>query len=150
MGELESVKQIIERGGLKTTGEYPYPSKDRGWVCYHCGERLTTWGAAEDHFGKTPDKVAGCIIQAGEPRRLLMELRKAEVLVDLFYARARAAEDQVDALNGELAEYRRIAGGGTHELRMRIDSLEGEAITARTILEAVRTLAPKVYHEVIR
>ena len=25
-----------------------------GWVCFHCGERFRTEGAARDHFGETP------------------------------------------------------------------------------------------------
>lgn len=48
------------------------------WICFHCGERFTTPGAARDHFGSTPASVPGCIIKAGEERGLLMALRKAE------------------------------------------------------------------------
>ena len=49
-----------------------------GWTCFHCGETLTTPGAARDHFGSTPQSIAGCIIKAGEERGLLMALRRAE------------------------------------------------------------------------
>ena len=48
-----------------------------GWVCFHCGERFTTYGAAEDHFGKTPEAKVGCLINT-EERGLLMSLRRAE------------------------------------------------------------------------
>ena len=43
----------------QTDGDtYPYPVSGPGWVWFHCGERFTTPGAAEDHFGESPEKTA--------------------------------------------------------------------------------------------
>ena len=49
-----------------------------GWVCFHCGERFTTPGSAEDHFGARPTDQAACLIKVGEERGLVMELRKVQ------------------------------------------------------------------------
>ncbi len=49
-----------------------------GWVCFHCGERFTTVGGAQDHFGRRPSSTPGCMIKAGEARGLLMEVRRLE------------------------------------------------------------------------
>ena len=39
----------------QTDGDtYPYPVSGPGWVCFHCGERFTTPGAAENQTGN-PD-----------------------------------------------------------------------------------------------
>ena len=54
---------------------YPYPVSGPGWVCFHCGERFTTPGAAEDHFGESPEKTAACRIKVGAERGLVMALR---------------------------------------------------------------------------
>lgn len=53
-----------------------------GWQCFHCGDVFTTVGAAQDHFGHTPDKTPSCKIKVGDERGLEMELRKAEKRVD--------------------------------------------------------------------
>ena len=55
-----------------------YPMPADGWVCYHCGERFTTPGAARNHFGARPEATVACLIKYGEERGLVMELRKAE------------------------------------------------------------------------
>ena len=63
----------------QTDGDtYPYPVSGPGWVCFHCGERFTTPGAAEDHFGESPEKTAACRIKVGEGRGLVMALRSEE------------------------------------------------------------------------
>lgn len=55
-----------------------YPMPEHGWVCFFCGETLTTPGAARDHFGSTPLSIAACQIKAGEELGLVMALRRAE------------------------------------------------------------------------
>ena len=55
-----------------------YAMPPDGWVCYHCGERFTTPGAAGDHFGVRPGDGLACRIKAGEQRGLVMALRKAQ------------------------------------------------------------------------
>ena len=52
-----------------------------GWVCFHCGERFTTVGAARDHFGARPSDMAACKIKVGEERGLVMALRRAEATI---------------------------------------------------------------------
>jgi hypothetical protein len=74
---------------------------EKGWTCFHCGDTFTTPGAARDHFGETPESIAGCLIdrvaleEGGKPERgrgLLMALRKAEASV-------RAMEQERDELS---------------------------------------------------
>ena len=55
-----------------------YPMPEDGWVCFHCGERFTTVGTAEDHFGARPSDMAACLIKVGEERGLVMELRRVQ------------------------------------------------------------------------
>lgn len=130
---------------------YRYPPAGPGWTCYHCGETFTTWGSAEDHFGKTPAAKPGCLIkvQYGDERGLEMELRKAEARAEEFLERAIRAEEREEALAGRIAEFERIAGGGVHELRMKMDSMQGLAVTAEALIIAVKDSAPDVYAEVI-
>lgn len=75
--------------GEPTENEYPRG----GWTCFHCGENFTTVGAAQDHFGSTPDSVPGCVlkVQLGGERGMLMAMRRLEDL----------AEDVRFALNDE-------------------------------------------------
>ena len=62
-------------------GQGTYRMPKDGWVCFHCGERFTTPGAAAIHFGKTPKSKAGCLIKVGEERGLLMEIRRLEAVI---------------------------------------------------------------------
>lgn len=58
-----------------------YPRPPDGWVCFHCGERFTSYGSAEDHFGARPEDKPACLIKLGEERGLLMALRRAEARI---------------------------------------------------------------------
>ncbi len=58
--------------------EDTYSMPSDGWVCFHCGERFTTPGAARDHFGERPDDGLACRIKAGEERGLVMALRRSQ------------------------------------------------------------------------
>jgi hypothetical protein len=87
------------------TETYPRPAD--GWVCFHCGERFTTPGAAEDHFGAQPNQLAGCQIKAGEERGLLMELRRAEKDREFLYQLLDDIDTVSDAAKGDDAGYRR-------------------------------------------
>lgn len=80
------------------TSEATYTAPKDGWVCFHCGERFRTEGAARDHFGGEPGELAGCQIKAGEERGLLIELRKAQERVKLWINRAQAAENTIERL----------------------------------------------------
>ena len=65
-----------------------------GFMCFHCGERFTTYGAARDHFGEAPGATAGCLIPVvplGEGRGCLMALRKAEAAIVTSRAEGYAA-----------------------------------------------------------
>lgn len=53
-----------------------------GWVCFHCGVRFLSPGAASNHFGEAPWRTAACKIKAGEEKGLLMALRKEEAITD--------------------------------------------------------------------
>jgi hypothetical protein len=71
-----------------------------------------------------------------------MELRKAEASADEWRARALAGEEREESLSGRIAEYERIAGGGTHELRMKLDSMEGRVLAAEAFTAWLETVAP--------
>ena len=110
------------------------------WACYHCGETFTTWGSAEDHFGKTPAAKPGCLIKIalGDERGLLMELRKAEALADEFRDRAVRAEAECESLAGQLASWERTSGCRTaHDLWCHLDSTVGKLLAASERLDAV-------------
>ena len=50
--------------GLRQPGEdatYDFPTKGRGWVCFHCGQRFVTPEGAELHFGVKPDATPSCL-----------------------------------------------------------------------------------------
>lgn len=79
-----------------------YQQPEHGWTCFHCGETFTAPGAARDHFGETPGKVAGCMIKAGDERGLLMEFRKLERERDELKVRLgafRCGADEEDSVN---------------------------------------------------
>ena len=80
-----------------------YPMPADGWVCFHCGERFTTVGTAEDHFGTHPTDMAACLIKVGEERGLVMELRRVQ-------AELRELRNNACAICGqELANKRALA-----------------------------------------
>jgi hypothetical protein len=123
-----------------------YSMPEGGWVCFHCGEHLKTVGAAQDHFGGTPDALAGCQIKAGEERGLLMELRKAEADRDEWMSRALRNQVEIEALElkvGSLttamqsyAPFRKCRS--INDVFFLFDSVEGRAIAAETQLRQLR------------
>ena len=103
----------IERGAEPPLGEEEWPRSvvvqdtyarpPDGWVCFHCGERFTSYGSAEDHFGAQPEDTAACLVKVGEERGLVMGLRRAE-------ARIRELENNECAICGQkLANKRALA-----------------------------------------
>ena len=77
MTENEQAQQAPD-GAREREEPDTYARPAHGWTCFHCGETFTTPGSAEDHFGATPDFVAGCVVKAGSKRGLLMALRRLE------------------------------------------------------------------------
>jgi hypothetical protein len=75
--KIESRFPPLQEGDPTTN---PYPEVGRGWVCFHCGERFTTVGSAQDHFGGDPDSEPGCILKVklGDERGMLMAIRQIE------------------------------------------------------------------------
>ena len=79
-----------------------------GWVCFHCGDRFTTVGAAEDHLGKRPTARPACRIRAGEERGLVMEIRQLEAQVRslrLDNIRLRGFRVRDDGISDDWLEY---------------------------------------------
>jgi len=62
--------------------EDTYQMPEHGWTCFHCGETFYKEGAAREHFGDTIGGAAGCQINAGGERGLLMALRKCQETVE--------------------------------------------------------------------
>lgn len=109
------------------------------WTCFHCGETFTTKGSAEDHFGKTPESKPGCLIkvQLGDERGLEMELRKFEAEAAEWRARALKAEDECEALASQVGSWEIVSGcRSSHDLYMRLDSIQGKILVASLKLDA--------------
>lgn len=70
----------------------------QGYTCFHCGDRFTTVGAAQDHFGGTEGALAACRIKFGDELGLVMELRKAEASRDEWMNRALRDESEIERL----------------------------------------------------
>lgn len=60
--------------------------KGVGWVCFHCGERFLTPGAAEIHFGASQFTDPACRIKASGEFGLVVALRAAEVELERYRA----------------------------------------------------------------
>jgi hypothetical protein len=117
------------------------------WTCFHCGETFATPGAAADHFGATPDRVAGCLIdrvaleEGGKPERgrgLLMALRQAEASL----AAQAQRQDELVAENEDLR--RKVANAafncpscGRHDFGLFVE-LRTELATQAQEIEALR------------
>lgn len=107
------------------------------WTCFHCGETFTVWGAARDHFGATPDAMAGCLIrvQFGDERGLQMELRKAEARIEALKAERgtllKARDFQLQRADRGWALYEKT-------LTKLIDLEEGELLDLREAKEATK------------
>ena len=86
-----------------------YLAPPDGWVCFHCGERFTTPGAAEDHFGARPTDTAACLIKVGEERGLVMALRRAEAEVRELRDKECAICNQKLATKRALADHKWLA-----------------------------------------
>lgn len=106
-----------------------YEMPKDGWVCFHCGERFTTPGGAEDHFGAKPNSLAGCQIKVGEERGLLMELRRVEKDREFLWDLLDDIDTVSDAAKSDDAGYRRAVTriqSRRHEVG---ESLDGQTIT---------------------
>lgn len=129
--------------------------KRKSWRCFHCDEVFRSRKAAWAHFGPDQDcekLPPACIdpLRADEKARIA-ELREAQQYAFECQESANTAADRIDDLERELDEFKRLTKcHSTNELRMAMDSAEGELITARTLIEAVKAKAPDVYAEVIQ
>ncbi len=133
----------------------PKSRKRKTWRCFHCDDVFRSRKAAWAHFGPDQDcekLPPACIdpLRADEKARLT-ELREAQEYAFQCQESANGKEDHLDDLERELAEFKSLTKcGSIHALRMTLDSAEGELITARTLIAAVREKAPEVYAEVIQ
>lgn len=130
--------ELSPRPALET-----YPMPEGGYVCFHCGERLTTVGQAEDHFGATQGALAGCQIKVGEERGLLMELRKAEKSRDEWMQRALHDEQEIEHLECKVQSVTTAMQSykpfrecrSINDVFFLFDSMEGRAIAAEEQLQ---------------
>ena len=122
------------------TAVFAFPS--HGIMCFHCGEVFTTYGAARDHFGSTPNAEAGCLIdrvaveKGGKPERgrgLLMALRRTETERDEWEARALASEAKEEELNGLRSGL--LDSFGTTSLWELADRMSNEQFRAKHAVE---------------
>jgi hypothetical protein len=116
-----------------------------GWVCFHCGERFTTIGNAEDHFGKRPEITPACRIKLGEERGLVMELRKAEASRDEWMDQALRGRAEIEHLECKVESLTTAMQGykpfrecrSINDAFFVFDSMEGRAIAAEERLKAL-------------
>lgn len=92
-------RTTVHTNGAHDTETYEQPA--HGWTCFHCGETFFAWGTAQEHFGATPRREPGCLIdqvavEGGSSvergRGLLIALRKAEAERDEAIQRAAKTE----------------------------------------------------------
>lgn len=129
-------------------------SKTKAWRCFHCDEVFRSRKAAWAHFG--PDDGCeklppACIdpLRHDEAARL-KELREAQEYALQCQESANRAEDKMDDIERELAEFKSITGcQGVHDLRMWMDSQQGRVITANTLIDGFRKAAPQLAAEII-
>ena len=130
-------------------------SSQKSWRCFHCDEVFRSRKAAWAHFGPDQDcekLPPACIdpLRTDEKARIT-ELWEAQQYAFDCQESANAAEDRADTVERELAEFKSLTKcGSIHQLRMNLDSAQGELITARALIEAVRTKAPDIYAEVLQ
>lgn len=127
--------------------------KAKTWRCFHCDEVFRSRKAAWAHFG--PDQECeklppACIdpLRRDEKQRLT-ELREAQQYAFEMQEEANKQEDRADLAESELAHFKAITKcDSLHALRMKMDEIEGERITARKMTEAVLAKYPDVWREV--
>ena len=129
--------------------------KRKSWRCFHCDEVFRSRKAAWAHFGPDQDcekLPPACIdpLRADEKTRLT-ELREAQEYAFKCQESANSVDDRADEVCRELGEFRSLTKcRNTNELRMKLDSAQGELLTARALIETIRTKAPDLYAEVIQ
>ena len=127
----------------------------KSWRCFHCDEVFRSRKAAYAHFGPDQDcekLPPACIdpLRTDEKARLT-ELREAQDYAFKCQESANAAEDKLDDVTRELDGFKGLTKcRSVHDLRMTMDSAQGELIIARELIKAVREKAPEVYAEVIQ
>ena len=129
--------------------------KRKSWRCFHCDEVFRSRKSAYAHFGPDQDcekLPPACIdpLRSDEKARLT-ELREAQDYALKCQESANIAEDKIDDLERELSTFKGLTKCHSgSELRMKLDSAQGELITARELIKAVREKAPQIYAEVIQ
>lgn len=132
----------------------PRPKKKKSWRCFHCDEVFQSRKSAWAHFGPDQDcekLPPACIdpLRSDEKSRLT-ELREAQQYAFNCQESANSASDKIDEVESTLDQFRKLTQcSGVHELRMKMDSEQGELLTARALIEAVRVKAPSIYTEII-
>ena len=97
-------------------------------------------------------KFRPALIHSGRTKKKrITDLREAQKYALDMENEARKHSDRVDDLEMELGEFKSLTKcRSVHDLRMTLDSAQGELITARELIKAVREKAPEVYAEVIQ
>lgn len=111
--------------------------KRKAWRCFHCDEVFRSRKSAYSHFGPDQDcekLPPACVdpLRADEKSRLT-ELREAQDYAFKCQEALADSEDKLDDLERELDAFMGLTKcRSSHELRMNMDSVEGERITARS------------------
>lgn len=69
-------REVARTEGIEDPSTTQTPPAD-GWVCFHCGKRLTTREAAVQHFGSKAYATPICFIETKQGQTLLSALKIA-------------------------------------------------------------------------
>jgi hypothetical protein len=105
--EVPIIRERMERGCANDQARTAEQGQSKDWECFHCGEHFTSVGAAQDHFGTTPEDQAACKIKVGEERGLVMSLRRAHKDREELWQIIDDIDTLSDAAKSDDAGYRR-------------------------------------------
>lgn len=129
--------------------------KDKQWRCYFCDEVFTTKEAAFHHFGPDDHEeqdVPACIdpLRTDEKERM-DALKDAQRYALQCQTEAGEADERLMRSEQDLHDFKFLTKcSSIHELRMSMDSQQGELITARELIKAIKEKAPQVYADLIK
>ena len=127
--------------------------KRKTWRCFFCDEVFRSRKAAWLHFGDdgcVQDPPACIDPLTRDEKERMRELREAREWAVERDRKATEAEDNLDQMQYELAEFKAITGcGGVHDLRMWMDSQQGRVVTANALIDGFRKAAPELAAQII-
>lgn len=126
----------------------------KSWRCFHCDQVFRSRRAAFLHFGDDAYEakdVPACVdpLRTDEVARM-KELREAQAYTLRCQEAARIAEDKLDNVEREFAEFKAVAKCRTiNELRDWMDTQQGRLVTAEALISGFRKADPALAERII-